>query len=66
MNEAKNQINDSEHTEAKINQNNKKEKEYKKRRIVKLPLGLQAFQHSHHRGAKEKRKCKKLEIYLKK
>ena len=32
VNEAKNQINDSEHTEAKINQNNKKEKEYKKKK----------------------------------
>ena len=54
VDEANNQINDLEHKEAKTtNQNNKKKKNPKKRRQYKQTVGQQqAFQHSHHRGAR--------------
>ena len=57
MEEAKNQINDLEHKEAKTtNQNKKTKQESKKMRIVKQPLGqLQAFPYSHHRGARRRK-----------
>ena len=57
VDEANKQINDLEHKEEKTtNQNNKKKKESKKTGQCKQPLGqLQAFQHSHHRGARRRR-----------
>ena len=57
VDEAKNQINDLEHKEAKTtNQNSKKKKELKKQELAKEPLGhLQTYQHANHRDARRRR-----------
>ena len=56
--EAENQINDFEHKEAKNNQcKTTRENKLKEQGQCKQPLGqLQAYQHSHHRGARRRRK----------
>ena len=69
MEEAKNQINDLEHKEEKdiqlVQQEGKKIQKIKDN--IRSLGQLQAFQHLHERGCqKEKRRSKKLEIYLKK
>ena len=55
----KNQINDLEHKEAKTTSWDKKKKKDSKKKTqgqCKQPLGqLQAFQHSHNRGARRRR-----------
>ena len=58
MDEAKNQINDFEHKEAKSNQSEQQEEKriQKNEDSIKQPLGqLQAFQHLHHRDARRGR-----------
>ena len=62
MDEAKNQINDLEHKEAKTTNRKEVKRIQKKQGLCKKPLEqLQAIQHLHHRCRKEKRKSKKLE-----
>ena len=62
MDEAKNQINDLEHKEAKTTNRKEVKRLQKKQGLCKKPLEqLQAIQHLHHRCRKEKRKSKKLE-----
>ena len=67
VDEAENQINNMEHKEAKNNQSEQEEEKRLEKNQDKQPLGqLQEVQLLHHGMSEEKRKSKKLEIYLKK
>ena len=57
VDEGKDQINDSEHKEAKNNQSEQEEEKRLEKNQDKQPLGqLQAIQRSHHRGTRGEEK----------